>query len=108
MDNKFVRASKVNHQTNERSLWDRFWRDKHGRIVVGQMPNLWLAAWFIFELISLFVASHRVEIVSWWLATATLGVWSLLEILQGANYFRRLLGLFIAAMTLLSVLGVGL
>jgi len=36
-----------------------------------------------------------------------LGIWSLLEIFQGVNYFRRLLGLFIAVMTLLTVLGIG-
>ncbi|HVA10826.1 MAG TPA: hypothetical protein VNG32_01510 [Candidatus Dormibacteraeota bacterium] len=110
MNNKFVARihTKIKHKTDTRSLWDRFWRDRHGHVVIWQMPNIWLILWFIFEAISLFVGSHRVEIVSWWLATVALGVWSLFEVFQGVNYLRRLLGLSIATMTLVTVLGVGL
>jgi hypothetical protein len=111
MQNKFVyhsRHDKTNQQANDRDLWDKFWRDHHGSMVVFQMPNVWLIAWLVLEVVSLLVASHRVEIVSWWLATAALAVWALLEIFQGVNYFRRLLGLIVALLTLLSVFGVGL
>jgi len=96
------------HHTDDRSLWDRIWRHKEGHIVVFQFPNIWLIAWLVLEFVSLLVSSHRVEIISWWLATAALGVWSLLEIFQGVNYFRRLLGLCVAVLTLLSIFGVGL
>lgn len=111
MHNKFIHLTKYakkNLANDDRSLWDRFWRDKDGHIVIGQFPNVWLIVWLIFELISLLVASHRVEIITWWIATAALGVWSLLEIFQGVNYLRRLLGLLIAVLTILSVFGVGL
>ncbi len=110
MNNKFARyiQSKIKHKADNRSLWDRFWRDRHGRIVIWQTPNIWLILWFIFEAISLFVGSHRVEIASWWLATVALGIWALYEVFQGVNYLRRLLGLGIAIMTLLTVFNVGL
>ena len=110
MNNIFFdnRHAKIKNKTDDRSLWNRFWRDKRGHVVIWQTPNIWLILWFIFEAISLFVASHGVEIASWWLATVALGVWSLYEVFQGVNYLRRLLGLFIAAMTLLTVFNVGL
>lgn len=112
MGNKFVhhaRRAKTNYQTNDdRSLWDRFWRNAEGRIVIAQMPNFWLILWLILELISVLVASHHVEIITWWLASAALGVWSLLEIFRGENYFRRLLGLCVALLTVMTVFGVGL
>ena len=111
MDKKFVDSSQhsqTNHQTNTRSLWDRIWKDKHGHIVIGQMPNIWLIIWLILEIISLYAASHRVEEVTWWLASAALGIWALLEIFKGANYFRRALGFCVAGMTLMTVLGIGL
>jgi hypothetical protein len=111
MQNKFVhhsRHDKTNSPIYERDLWDKFWRDHHGSIVIAQMPNVWLIVWLILEMVSLLVSSHHVEIVSWWLATAALGVWSLLEIFQGVNYFRRLLGVCVALLTLLSIFGVGL
>lgn len=103
-----TKHAKTNHRINDSNPWNRFWQDKHGDVVIAQMPNIWLILWFIFELISLFVASHRQEIITWWIATAALGIWSLLEIFKGASYFRRLLGLCVAAITLLSVFGVGL
>jgi hypothetical protein len=111
MDNEFVRQTSLNNrhiQTHNRSLWDKFWRDKSGEVVIVQRPNIWLVIWLVLEIVSLFSASHRVELFSWWLGSAALGVWSLLEILQGVNYFRRALGVFIALMTLLTVFGVGL
>jgi hypothetical protein len=110
MDNEFVRQTSLNNkhvQTDNRSLWDKFWRHKNGRVVIAQRPNFWLIAWLILEIISLFSFSHSMELITWWAASAALGIWSLLEIFQGVNYFRRLLGVFIAVMTVLTVLGIG-
>jgi len=89
-------------------MWDKFWRDHHGSVVIIQKPNIWLIAWLVLEIVSLFTASHRVEIICWWLASAALGVWAILETLQGVNYFRRLIGGIVALLVLLSVFGVGL
>jgi hypothetical protein len=111
MDKQLINRTR-NHKTDvhehNRSFWDKFWRDKNDHIAIAQKPNIWLIAWLIFELISLFSASHLVENMSWWLATAVLSVWALLEIFQGVDYFRRLLGLFIFVMTVMTVFGIGL
>lgn len=108
MDDELVshaRHTNTNARTNDRSLWDKFWRDKDDNIVIAQVPNVWLIAWIIFEIVSLFASSHRTELITWWIASAALGIWSLLEIFRGANYFRRLLGLCIALLTLLTIVG---
>jgi hypothetical protein len=111
MNKQFIhhaRYDKIDSRINERSLWDKFWKSKEGRIVISQFPNIWLILWFILEVVSLLVSSHHAEIICWWLATAALSVWSLFEIFRGVNYFRRLLGFCIAILILLSVFGVGL
>lgn len=112
MNSNFIRRSngnqKVEHQINDRSLWDRIWRDKDGDVVIAQWPNVWLIIWVILEVISLFVSSHLIEEVTWWAATAALAIWSLLEIFQGVNYFRRALGVCIAALTIVTIFGIGL
>jgi hypothetical protein len=101
--------TRVHKNLAQRSLWNRIWKDRHGRTVIYQRPNLWLILWFVLELISLLAPSHgTVENVCWWLATASLEVWAILEFLQGANYFRRILGFIIGLLTLLTVFNVGL
>ena len=75
----------------------RFWRDADGRVVVVQFPNIPLAGWLLFALLG------RVADSVWWkngtsgVSTAFLFVWAYLELMQGVNYFRRLLGLCVLA-----------
>lgn len=111
MNKKFVhnlRSTNTNSQSYERSLWDKFWRNDEGKVVFWQFPNVWLILWLVVEIVSLLVASHRAEIITWWVATVALSVWALLEIFRGVNYFRRLLGLLVAVLIILSIIGVGL
>lgn len=112
MDKQFVSQSTQGRHRSmaaSQSLWDKIWRDRNGNVIIYQFPNVWLIVWFVLEFVSLVVPSHSMaEGVSWWLATAALGVWSLLEIFQGANYFRRALGLLVAISTIVTVFGVGL
>jgi hypothetical protein len=111
MDNNFegyTRHPSIDHKTNSRSLWDKIWRDVHGSVVIAQRPNIWLIIWLILEVVSLFVSSQHVALVTWWLATAALSIWALLEIFRGVNYFRRILGLCVAILTIMTVFGLGL
>jgi hypothetical protein len=73
-----------------------FFRDKTGQIVLWQWPNLPLLGWGLFALLSQIARWHQLAAVS----TACLLVWALMEIFQGVNYFRRLLGLAILVLTL--------
>lgn len=85
-------------------LWDKFWRDKHGNVVIWQMPNIWLIGWAVLTFISLLFSKGAIASALTWAGEASLIVWCLMEIFKGVNYFRRTLGLvvlFYAIMTLI-------
>lgn len=89
--------------TTRRSLWDRIWRDRRGRLAVWQTPNVWLIAWAAGTTLSLFFGG-RVGDVFFWIASGALVVWSFLEIFWGASYFRRVLGLAVLAFAVASMI----
>jgi hypothetical protein len=92
---------------DNRDLWDRFWRDRHGRIVIYQTPNLWLIGWAVLAFISLF-SSNKLANIFWWASLILLAVWSLLEIFRGVNYFRRSFGVLVLLLIIAAALGLGL
>lgn len=73
-------------------LWNKFWKDRSGKVVIWQTPNLLLFAWIILALILGVIDKGRPEQLIQILASLLLGVWAILEIISGVNYFRRLLG----------------
>ncbi|HEY1063879.1 MAG TPA: hypothetical protein VGE30_01115 [Candidatus Saccharimonadales bacterium] len=88
-------------------LWDKFWKDKHGNVVVYQHPNIFLIAWVILALISLFVNEPLSDLL-WHISLGVLAIWSLLEIFKGVNYFRRLFGGFVLLLVVLAVFRVAI
>jgi hypothetical protein len=92
---------------SQQSLWDKIWRDRNGHVVIFQMPNVWLIAWAVLSVISLFVPRGGTQNVIWWISNIVLAVWALLELLKGVNYFRRGLGLVVLIATIMSAFGVG-
>jgi hypothetical protein len=68
-----------------------FFKDKHGKVVLVQPPNLPIIGWFGFSVINFFVHSPQLA----WLATALLFTWAFMELYLGASHFRRLLGLIV-------------
>ena len=94
-----------NHRTQAgRSLWDRTWKDRQGRVVIWQMPNALLIGWAALTFVSLLVGSGRLADTFSWLASASLISWSLLEIFKGSNYFRRALGLLILVYAVMALI----
>lgn len=70
-----------------------------GRVVVGQPPNLPLVLVFISIVASVSLSAPW-QSISMAAAAVFLSWWAILEITQGVNRFRRLLG----ALTLLAVI----
>lgn len=74
---------------------DKIFKDKNGHVVLWQTPNLLLITWAICEVVQKFVT------IGWVYKTASIagfmaiGLWAILEIGWGANYFRRALGLIV-------------
>lgn len=86
-----------------RDWWNKIWRDKHGRIVIWQTPNVPLIVWAILTFLSLLVNGGLAN-AFYWLGSAALIIWSLLELFKGVNYFRRALGLLVLIMAVISVI----
>jgi hypothetical protein len=87
----------------KRSLWDKTWKDRRGRVVVWQTPNIALIGWVTLTFLSLLIGGRLADIFSW-LGSAALIIWSLLEIFKGANYFRQALGLLVLVMAAMSLI----
>lgn len=81
------------------TLLDRTFRDENGQIVLGQVPNIPIIGWLLFKVLSL-VTDNRLSDAFAQISTAFLFTWAYLEITQGANYFRRFLGVFVIAVIL--------
>jgi uncharacterized membrane protein len=88
-------------------LWDKVWRDKHGKVVVWQTPNVWLIAWAVIDVVSV-LTTGSVSNVFWWIGTIDLGVWALLEIFLGVNYFRKALGVLVFLLVIATSFKLGL
>ncbi len=81
-----------------RSLWDRFWRDSRGRIVIVQVPNPALVGWLLCATLSRIVGAGEWKNGLSFASSGFLFAWAYLELTQGVNFFRRLLGLAVILM----------
>ena len=78
-----------------RSFSQKFWEDKHGRVVVWQKPNLWLSIWFATMVINWFLPNGWLIKALGWASLGSLIIWATLEASRGVNYFRRLIGMLV-------------
>lgn len=67
-------------------------KDRKGRIVIWQWPNVPVLAWAILGIASHVLARGKLQTVAQELSRAFLFVWAYLEITDGVSYFRRMLG----------------
>lgn len=74
---------------------DRIFRDDRGEIVIGQAPNLPLIIWFAASVLKFAFPKGDIYAGLDFVAVGSLTIWSVLEIFQGVNYFRKGLGLVV-------------
>lgn len=74
-----------------------FFKDKNGRIVIAQMPNVPLFAWFIFTMLDFFWINSQPRLHQLFqdLSFGFIFTWSWLELTTGINPFRKCLGLLV-------------
>jgi hypothetical protein len=72
-----------------------FFKDKTGRIVIWQAPNIPIYGWAIFKTLSLAISQPNLQKGLEQTSSAFLFIWAYLEFVQGVNYFRRTLGLLL-------------
>ena len=79
-----------------------FWRDADGKVVLAQTPNLPLIGWLIFAVLAGISGAGHWRGAAGFVSSAFLFTWAYLELTQGVNYFRRLLGLVVLAVVVSS------
>ena len=79
----------------ENTLFDKVFRDREGKIVFAQIPNLPLVVWIVTSLLKLVFTTGKINIGLEVIAFGSLFTWAWEELFQGVNYFRRALGLLV-------------
>ena len=79
----------------ENTLLDKIFRDREGKVVLAQIPNLPLIVWIVASLLRLIFTTGKVNIGLEAIAFGSLFTWAWEELFQGVNYFRRVLGLLV-------------
>ncbi len=80
-------------QTSEPTLFDRFFKDKEGNIVIAQMPNLPILVGFAATIFHLVLPGGQLQAAAGLIGFGSLFTWAWQELFDGVNYFRRSLGL---------------
>lgn len=76
----------------ENTLFDKFFRDSNGNIVIAQPPNPPIIVWGVASLLKLIFTSGYINVGLDLISFGSLFTWAWLELFQGVNYFRRTLG----------------
>ena len=76
----------------KKTLFDKFFCDDNGNIVIAQPPNLPIIVWGVASLLKLIFTSGSIYVGLDLIAMGSLFTWAWLELFQGVNYFRRMLG----------------
>jgi hypothetical protein len=84
------------------SLLDKIFRDSEGNLVIAQPPNLPLLVWLGATVAKFIPASSLVSSIIDTIAFGALFTWAWLELFTGVNYFRRVLGLIVLGVVILS------
>lgn len=77
-------------------------KDKDGKFVITQKPNLPIIVWLVSVVINKFLSGGLVSQVLSSIGTISISVWATLEIISGVNLFRRALGTIVLAFVIYS------
>lgn len=92
----------MSKKLNTKTIVDKCIKDKNGKVVLGQSPNVPIAGWFLFFVAAYIVPAGVIQSGLSSVSTALLIVWAYLEIAQGVNYFRRALGITVLSLIFLN------
>ncbi|HUP26649.1 MAG TPA: hypothetical protein VM124_03335 [Candidatus Limnocylindrales bacterium] len=87
-----------------RSLKDQLFTNKNGVLVLMQAPNVPLWGWIIATLAAHLFGVGKLRSLFEAIAYGSLFTWSYLEITQGINYFRRILGIIVLVILIINSL----
>lgn len=87
---------------SKQTMFQRFFMDRDGHIVLGQIPNVPIIGWLLFRVMEQLFTRHPAAMAFEHISVAFLFCWAYLEITQGVNYFRRLLGVVVVTILVIS------
>ena len=79
----------------ENTLFDKTFRDSEGNIVIAQPPNLPLLVGVTATVLKFIVTTGNIHTALDAIAFGSLFTWAWLELFEGVNYFRRVLGFLV-------------
>ena len=85
------------------SLFDRIFKNKDGKLVLWQNPNLPLWGWIASSVLGAVFKHGNLHSSFQLLGKAALFAWAYLEIRSGESIFRRILGAVVMANILIGV-----
>ncbi|GHA73800.1 hypothetical protein [Cognatilysobacter bugurensis] len=75
----------------------RFFRDRDGRVVIGQLPNVPLIGWLVLRVAAWLIPPGHAERLCDAFADGFMFTWAYLELARGDSPFRRVLGAVVLA-----------
>ena len=75
----------------QKSIWDKIFRDKTGKVVLWQNPNIPLTGWAVCKVLAFFI-NGQLGLGFSLLSSAFIFTWAYLELTKGVNYFRKVIG----------------
>ncbi|NUN66556.1 hypothetical protein HCU40_17765 [Pseudanabaena biceps] len=86
----------------ENTLFDKVFRDREGKVILAQMPNLPFIVWIVVTVLKLIFTTGKISTGLEVIAFGVLFTWAWEELFQGVNYFRRALGFIVLVSLILS------
>ncbi len=74
---------------------NRIFKDKNGKVVITQTPNVPLVVWLVCLILSKLVDNAQLAGSLSQVGRGFLFIWAYLEIVYGVNLFRRVLGVIV-------------
>jgi len=95
--------AKNNDTIQKQTFIDKCYKDPRGKVTLAQKPNLPILLWIICKVLLAFIKDDTSKLYSFLdiVAFGVLFTWSWLEIFEGTNYARRLLGLVVLCLLII-------
>lgn len=85
-----------------RSVWQKLWYDRNGKLDIAHWPNLPLIGWLAFKLMARSFPDSRMIDLYAFSSEALLFTWAYLEIRYSDSWFRKALGIVVLCFILSS------
>jgi hypothetical protein len=87
-----------------RNITDKLFKDRNGKFIIYQKPNLPLIAWFFCYALANLVNNNNLSLKLTELATLFIALWAYLELNYGVTLFRKIIGVIVFSIVVINIL----